>query len=286
MTINYHIPKLPPPYCCGSVNRRRYAASKLYKQIFENMYAQYEQHDSCHIIILRDILNEFFQGSTRIIIKDLSLKKRLTMGGYTKIKQKGNKAIEFEVGVPFDKFYSMDILSFPAFMHEIRHVIGYLVNPKYLICHLKFSEKHMKTTKIENFYWDRIYKKEKVKTPDAKRVVLESLERDLRELLSQYTYSKQIVSLNNIRYSMQQEIDAYEIEYKIIQKLKKRGKLHNLDLSNFRSKTECMFKDKLEIVNKILGETIQNARNNSEVPQKRKNIIEEFLSRLFGNYDE
>ena len=278
MKVNFQIPKLPKKYCHGTDAQRKDAARNLNMRIFEDLLNNFDDSGCCNWQTIRNIIEKHFENCTKIFINDTPIFGNIGAG--TEVRIKKNKVKGIKLLIPLNKFYDMDIQMLPVLGHEIRHAVDYLVNPKYIMSRLKCSFGRFFKNKIWRFYKDRIYTKEYPKTQEQKNIILESLEKDLKKILDKYPRNKQILYLNEIRYSIETEINAYEDGSILLSKLNQSGKTH-VSPSNFYTKKNFMFDEKLRLINKMLHKVISEERANTEIKIKRKDKIWKILSRLF-----
>ncbi|MBR1460926.1 hypothetical protein IJ596_04765 [bacterium] len=280
MKINYFIPRLPAKYCHGTVEQRQLKANELNSQIFERIVNQFGSSDRCYFLDIKKIIEEFLGDCTKIYFRSSKIFSRR---GETKLLTKKYGVKGIKIRIPLDPYNDVNIRTIPILMHEIGHATLYLSNPKYIINNLKCFQGKFSKKKIWRFYNNHIYKRETAKTPEKKEQILQDIEKGLNKILKKYTPQERILYLNQLRYSIQSEINSYNLGVNFAKQLNKIYK-PIINIKDVYTKDDFMFSEKLEVINKILAETIKKERSNPEPP--KRNIFLKMLDRLFFEDDE
>ena len=145
-----------------------------------------------------------------------------------------------------------------AIIHEFRHLADYIYHPKYLA-----KERDMFRLGLFNDTWDRtydnfLYKQINISNNNEKKDVLKTIEDTVKKNLEKYNSKEKITTLQNMRYYLQSELNAYNQEYQFIKKTEEKYPQLITEKTNIES---FMFEDKIKIIEKILKETIFQERN-------------------------
>lgn len=147
----------------------------------------------------------------------------------------------------------------PILMHEITHLSDYLFQPKLLSREQKILKIPDKTNRYVKFYEKYMYDEFLFNQNDAKDKYLANVKVALDKFISGTDKTYIIDYLQDIRYSLKTEMNAYEMQKKFAYKLKDSGfKINPSDL--LERVKYFMFEDKIKLVEKSLSDLIKDQR--------------------------
>ena len=107
-------------------------------------------------------------------------------------------------------------------MHEFQHITDQLFNPKYLARNQDMANKNLLTNKYNNIYDEYIYNYEAATNKNEKSYILKQIEYKLKEFLKGMSITDKINYLQDSRYSLIMENNAYFTQQKYAKKLNKQ----------------------------------------------------------------
>jgi len=256
--------KLSNQYAKGSIASRVKTSERLNKQIFQQIIPLFEKKSSCFLSDLKNRYESSMPENKSVKVLPIKQSVYFEQSGYVMLNDDVIAADCYILGIESrkkGKKNNIMVKSLPYFVHESTHIFDYLLNPKYLMNLAK-----MEKLGIYDKYYYKLYDKlfyNSEHTSDFglknKDKILEQAEAETRKALEKIPYEEKIVFLNHMKYSMQTEYNAYDQEYKLVEYLRKTR--------NFASLKKCKnyneyyhFSEKIEIINKLIKETIQKER--------------------------
>lgn len=246
--------RLPYNLTRGSVEQRTRKAEEFVEN-FHNRIERYCINDEIRLSSIQEIFNN--------VAKDI----KIVVG------RNDDKAVHAKCDILLDsrdKVYGMtvdlsthndiiprkDIL---YLLHECRHIADNLFHPKYIKRFQKLAERGLLNDKYYNIYENEVYIREILESKQDKKVVLFLLRRKLNKLLKNKTIDAKIDILQNMRYSLETEQNAFETPLKYIQKYRQRGITVDEDVScDYRE--EFIFQDKINLLKAMAAEIISTHR--------------------------
>lgn len=147
----------------------------------------------------------------------------------------------------------------PVFLHEFQHAADELYNPKYLSRSQKLLKKGLDNEAYNNFYEEYYYCEEYAKSHKKKHYVLKLVKRKTEEFLKNFDISDKLDYLQDMRYSLMSEINAYKAQRKTAKLLKSRGiKINSYNFENYPA--IGMFEEKIRLINKLIRKYINQER--------------------------
>ena len=136
-------------------------------------------------------------------------------------------------------------------LHETYHYFSHLANPKHTARTAKMHEKGL-LEKTEKFYSENFYTRKKFNA--------EELKENLNNFLQQFTPQEQIEFLQNSRYRMTEEYNAFDEGYKYLEKIQDEHPDLICEKIYGREKEEYNFPEKFKIAVDKLKEIISSIR--------------------------
>jgi hypothetical protein len=251
--------KIPYKLVRGDISQRQKQANSLTDKLFESL--KKDIADDYTLFSFSDLNKKIYDilpdKNFKIKIHTLNDKR---FGALTEnIYNKKNKKIDaICIDIPAIK-RSIRPLHLTYLIHEFQHVTDQIYNPKYAARAQKININKLYTQKYNNFYDKYFYHRENCKTKKDKRKILDNIKKETLKFLEKYTTSEKLDYLQDTRYSMESEINAYKQEIKTAEKLKKlKLKIHKGTLSDFPKK--AILKEKIELIKEIAFEIIKKER--------------------------
>ena len=243
----------------GSVSSRIRISEELNTKVFQRMLQLYDKKNACGIGAIQSSYNSLLPERKNIQIAPLRLKDYDEYGGGVRIEEgRRNLLSGYTIEMQTNKKKKLNILELSSFMHESTHILDYLLNPKYIANYRQMCEKNIYDKKYFDIYTKYFYNTEDM-MKNSKRKMLELAEEETRAGLKSVPHSEKIVFLNFIKYSMEMEYHAYNQDVLYAKMLQKLGK--PIDKESLEDYNKYMaFPEKIEIINKLIKEELDNKR--------------------------
>lgn len=250
--------RVPLKYTAGSFKERQIKANNL----TEEFYRLFEKEikDNYTIFSFSNILDKMQKiAPDKKLMFNIKTVRGNKYGAYTEYLYDKKKDI---IGVSMDlPGISRSIR--PAYLsyliHEFQHVSDQIFHPKYIARAQSLSHKRLLNKKYDRFYDKYYYCVEEYHTEKQKQDILENVKiRTLNFIKKQNTESK-LDFLQDMRYSLESEIQAYAKENETAKRLKDKG-LTIIKDSLCDMPKHCMFKEKTDLLKEIIAEIIKTER--------------------------
>lgn len=241
----------------GSVESRRKFASELNNKIFNYLLPVFEKR-KVNINYLDKIYTPLLPEPKYIRIKGLEHANRdIFCGQSGYIEEHGiTKGLTIELLTRKSKVSNID---FVTFMHENTHVLDTLTNPKHTARAINLNYADDRFIPINNWYDNVMYHEEKFKNLHSKKQIIKNIHKKTEKALKDFSRIEKINILQDTRYTLEQEYNAYEeqLKYaKILFKIKRP--IDKFDLKNYSKK--YMFKEKIAILKNTIYKLIHEER--------------------------
>ena len=262
MLVNKLLPSIQPSLSVvkGSAKHRNKAARQLTEQFYKEIIRDFKDDYSI-------VPNEQLQKSMDSVLPDKNFKIKLksikpdkdaTYDGVCKGIFDANdnvKSLEIDVECPHQALRACHI---PVLSHEFLHAVDDMYNPKYMTRVQKLVKKGLDTNEYIYFYKDNFYCEEFFKTRKKKKELLELIKNKTKEFLENFDISDKLDYIQDMRYSLTSELNAYKTQYKIASKLKSKGFLVKPAPINYPKKG--LFKEKIDLLKQLAKEYIKQER--------------------------
>ena len=162
----------------------------------------------------------------------------------------------------------MHISDLITIVHEFQHIVDQLYIPKYLVRDQKMTLNSMMTPKYQKLY-DQLYSYEYPETNADKREILKILEHKIKKFLRGINTSKKLDYIQDARYSLMMEEQAYRTQRKYAKKLHKK----HLPIKDGELDDEIslqMLKEKIQLLKQIGFELIEKERGKHAAKLKKQ----------------
>lgn len=244
--------------CRGSAQDRRDFAAKLNEQIFNSVLPQIKDGK----LDLDDFETELHKNlpeDKRVDIYDFKPERECEDGCSDLIEDDDGNYIGQTIEIPSagGKVSGRPIVTL---FHENRHVLDVLSNPKYtarvksMYAKDLYSRKYNKL--IEAFYDDL-----EDLSPKSEERKLKKLNKKLDKFLNDKPVEHQIDYLQDLRYTLETERNAFADQYKFESRLNARG-INTGDYELEDESVYYLFDEKIELLKQKTAEIIANEREN------------------------
>jgi len=157
-----------------------------------------------------------------------------------------------------------------AVLHEGRHIADSLFNPKYLARQQTLEQKSLYMGKYNNVYGNQLYISEYAETPKEIKETMKIIKHKLHNLLRGYSPADKVNIIQDLRYGLETERNAYIMQYKYGQEFYKKGIVNREDYYEDHT-PKFLFEEKFALLKQTAFEIIQKARreNANQLKQKR-----------------
>lgn len=241
--------KLPLKICKGSVPERLELAKQYNENFFNSICQSFKGKWLDKDVFTRNLKN-MHNGKINFTIKDAT---PTNYKGNTQPMCTGKKVVSYDIYLPLNKFdKKMYLYDMNIFMHETFHYFFETINPKHIKNTCVMFENKL-SPKTEKFYHNMLYNK--YGDPDFVKILLP-------EYVGTFSPKEQITILQNWRYRLTEELNAYKEGAKYHEKIQEiyKDTLHEKfpcdDGSAFH------FEEKIKIIEETLAKTLQKVRKN------------------------
>lgn len=244
--------RLPIEICKGSAKKRLRLAKQLNKQFFNKLSKKFSAKD-----IELDVFEKTLKSTTAANIQFNVLPYKNYRGGLTEItaNPQMNKVTGFNIYLPVNPFDGrLSLYNIETALHETFHFNFHISNPKHTARFAKMYESGL-AAKTESFYGEKLYSKDKIFNT-------QSTAEALNNFLAGFTAYEQINFLQNSRYRLSGEIEAFAEGAKYLEMIQH---IHSDKISekiSAQNITDYHFREKIKILTDKLKEIISKEREN------------------------
>ena len=253
--------KIPYQMAKGSFAQRQAKADalseKLYKNLSEELKDNYTIFDFEQLQTkLHEVLPD---KNLKVIVQNLSSEHGENCEGICEVLYNKNKEIR-ALSVGMNGISStLRSIHIPAFIHEIQHVADDIFHPKYLSRLQSLNKKGLANKKYDNFYDTYYYSPELIESKQDKKDALKQIKNKTKKFLRRLSIHQKMDYIQDMRYSLMSEVEAYKRERSIAQDLKSKGfMIKEFDLENFPQNN--LFEEKIELLKNLALEYIAKER--------------------------
>ena len=259
--------RLPYNQIKGSLEQRQQAAIELVDKLYRKLYPKFDKNNELPLIEIQKSIDDIFEKKVKIIVKknptpefdgNSDVVCSPINGSYTAttIELNSNKKGNVHVS---------DLITI---IHEFQHIVDQLYIPKYLIRDQKMTLQSMMTPKYQKLY-DQLYCYEYPESNTEKREILKILEYQIKNFLKGISTSKKLDYIQDARYSLMMEEQAYRTQRKYAKKLhKKHFPIKDGELDDEISLQ--MLKEKIKLLQQIGFELIKKERGKHAAKLKKQ----------------
>ncbi len=265
--------RLPYPQTRGSVATRQNKARQMVHQLFENIHDKFEngkmsieniqKHVTAVIpkqlnVVVKEGYDPRFNGAFSDIIFASNIKKII------------GTTIEF-----FSPDHKFSQASLPTLIHEFQHVTDQIFHPKYLSRVQHMQNSNYATEKYDKLYNDILYTPEFPQSKTEKTQILKIVKRKLHKFLRRKPVEEKLDYIQDARYTLEMERQAYLTESKYAKKMIDAGIKINTDDAIDEYDNIFMFTEKIQLLKCMGVEIIQKERRkfaNKLAKNKLRNV--------------
>ncbi len=243
--------KLPLRVIKGTAKQRDAMSEKLFFDFCKNISLHIGNNDRLSVSVIKDCFQNTLPTKIGLQISGVGKifnEKSCIYDGYTgyMVRGKNRKVVGYNVFCPLDESKkNLELKYLDVLFHEIRHVYDFITNPKSLVRGFFVPKR------LQNFYDEKIYPKDAIK--------LDKLEQRISNQIKRFPYYKRIDFLQEVRSSLQSEINAYncELVYPIFATMHPQ----HMPMKNIGDGVEYYnFQEKLTICEKLLKKELLAVR--------------------------
>ena len=241
----------------GSVKSRQEFVSGLNNKIFNFLLPAFAKR-KVDINYLDKIYTPLLPEPKYVKIKKLdNVNRNIVQGLSDYIEECGKfKGLTIELSTKKSKVKNTDFITF---MHENTHVLDVLSNPKYTARIKKLNCFDERYTPVNDWFDNVMYHEEDIQNLATKKQLIKSIYKKTEKAIKNLSRIEKIDILQDSRYTLEQEYNAYEEQLKYAKILfKMKRPVDDLDLKDYSKK--YMFKEKLSILKNIIYKLIQEER--------------------------
>ena len=247
--------KLPYKEVKGSFELRQQKAGQFTHKVMKNLSSQVKNGVS---------LSKFARGFKKVLPENISVfvKKNKDKESYAQLNRvytEDNYIVKQVLELNTNEQNKINNLHIPTITHEVRHLADSLYHPKIISREQIVAKKGLDSDKLTKFYDENIYVREMGYTNKMKKKIIKDIGHDIKKVLRGLKTEDKIDVLQNMRYNLISERNAFKEENKIAKKLyNKKQDVYEDTLEN--SSKEYMFDEKIQLFKKMIYELIKRER--------------------------
>lgn len=253
--------RIPYEITKGSFPQRQAKADSLTEKLYKNLSEELKDNYTIfNFEQLQKKLNEVLPDKNfKIIVQNLSDENSGKCEGICEVLYNKNKEVR-ALSIGMDGISStVRSIHIPAFMHEVQHVADDIYHPKYLSRIQHLNKSGINTKKYDNFYDSFYYCPEMIEGRQDKKDALKFIRNKTKKFLRRLSIRQKIDYIQDMRYSLMSEVEAYKRQRAVAQDLKSKGYIiKDFDLENYPQ--NGLFEEKIELLKNLAMEYITKER--------------------------
>ena len=261
MTYNSLAPNVRLPFSIirGTVAQRKETSINYVGRLYRDLYPKF-MHGKVQIEDVQKSVDKVIGEKRKVHV--LKTAERDYFGGQDVLISDYNgkiSAITLELDTN-EKF--LKISDLVTIVHEFQHVADMFFHPKYAaryqyMLDMKSSDQYL--SKYDRLYGDFLYRRENLADGKGKAKILKKIEYKFRNFLRKVPPSDRINYIQDARYYLLSEQQAYKTQLKFAQKLEKKH--HPILQEDLRdAEKSYLFKEKLKMLNSLGFEILKKER--------------------------
>lgn len=254
--------KMPYNVVKGSFVQRQSKSGNLtdllYKNVQNHLIDDYSKID--YLSLQKYIQNILPDKGVRIIVQNLAENKLDECEGACEVLynvQKEIRAISINLGGTGNTVRSVHI---PVFIHEFQHVCDDIYHPKFLARLQSLNKKNLANKKYDDFYDQYYYCTEFVEFKRDKKDFLKIIKNKTKKFLKGFNIEDKMDYIQDMRYSLMSEIEAYKKGRAAALDLKSQGfMVKDGDLEDYPK--DGLFAEKINLLKELGLEYITKERS-------------------------
>ena len=259
----------------GSIKNRLGKSRELTEHVFEEIKNLKKGKPLVYVELadIRNIITKVMPENKPIIIRALKKSDYKSMeAGADYIYDGSDNIVGHLLELPLKK-NRLKIPDIPTMLHEITHIFDKMLNPKIIARTTNLSgtleSGRFVGVQTENYnrLYDKLYpiKEESFSNAVEKDMLLQKREQEIREYLRNKKVRTKLNVLQNMRYQLGLELNAYSVENEFIDRMTPKGE----NLSFLKTDVDkYLFREKIDILKRITFEVIAKERK-----KMRKTIL-------------
>lgn len=260
--------RLPYKQIKGSLAQRQQAAIDVVDKLYRKLYPKFDKNGELPMSEIQKSIDDIFEKKVKIIVKQTSTPEfdgssdvicSPINGSYT--------ATTLELNSEKGKVKFEDLITI---IHEFQHIVDQIFIPKYLIRGQKMTLNNMITPKYQKLY-DQLYNYEYPTSKAEKHKIIKLLEHKIKKFLRGMNISEKMDYIQDARYSLVMEEQAYRTQRKYAKKFHKK----HLPIKDYELDDEIslhMLKEKIELLTRMGFELIKQERGKHAAKLKSKKL--------------
>lgn len=243
--------------CRGSAQDRRDFASNINEQIFNDIEPGIQKDRAVKISDFKESLHKNLPEDKRVDVLGFKPEKDNEEGCSDLIEDDDGNYIGQTIEIP-SKRGKVTGSSMVILFHETRHVLDILTNPKYT-ARVKSMYANDLYSRSYNNLLDKFYSDLEEPTPENKEKELKDLKKRLNKFLKNKPVEHQLDCLQDLRYVLETERNAYADQYKFETRLDEQG----INPSEYELEDEAQyysFDEKIELLKQTAADVIAKER--------------------------
>ena len=261
--------RLPYSKIRGSLEQRQQTAIGVVDRLCRDLYPKFDKDKELPLSEVQKSIDDIFEKKVKIIVKQTSTPEfdgssdvicSPINGSYT--------ATTLELNSVKGKIKFEDLITI---IHEFQHIVDQLFIPKYLIRGQKMTLTGMMTQKYQNLYDDKLYNYEYPTSKADKRKIIKLLEHKIKKFLRGMNISEKMDYIQDARYSLLMEEQAYRTQRKYAKKFYKK----HLPIKEYELDDEIglhMLKEKIQLLTRLGFELLDTERGKHAAKLKSKKL--------------
>ena len=272
MIVNKLSESLKIPYLLtrGTVAQRQAKADILTEKLYKNLSEELKDNYTIfNFEQLQKKLNEVLPDKNlKVIVQNLPAEHVEDCEGICEVLYNKNKEVR-ALSIGMDGISStVRSIHIPAFIHEVQHVADDIYHPKYLSRIQHLNKSGLNTKKYDDFYDTFYYCSEVIEGKRDKRDVLKIIKNHTKKFLRRLNIHQKMDYIQDMRYSLMSEVEAYKRQRAVAQDLKSRGfMIKDFDLGNYAQ--DGLFEEKIALLKNLAMEYITKERSKHASRLKR-----------------
>jgi hypothetical protein len=259
---------LPLAITRGTVKERENKAKHDVDKLYRELYPDYKKNNlNCNN--LKKSINNIFP---KINISILPLEFDPEFEAYSDIIYNPitEKISGTTIEIPLTKkkkIFKEEILSI---LHEFQHIADQIYQPKFLARNQRLHLKELFNDKYNFLYDNFMYYKECPESNADKKEILQNLKYKIQKFLKGYSAEDKLDFIQDSRYTLMQEDNAYHTQSKYANKL--YNKHHPISIDELvKPNKDFMFSEKIQLLTDMGFEIIKEERG--KLHAKQKNLL-------------
>ena len=259
--------RLPYTQIKGSIQARRALVSRLNEQFFDS-FVKLTENKKVRANDFKQVFLNLLPEKKNIEIKKINIKENFSAASDYIYNEKSENIIGLTLELPFLSS-KMGFEDLPTLMHENTHILSTLVHPKHTALTQKLNKADKYKNSYNDWYQNVLYTDEKITDDYTVEDMVFSVKEKTLHFLAGKSNRDKIDYLQDAKYQLEQEQEAFCEQLKYAQKLKELG-LDVLEEDLIDGNKSFFFTEKIEVLNSILLDVLINVRKKNSLKIKAK----------------